>query len=46
MSIDAYQALQPQQASIANLLAMPEAEGVEFEPPRLEGPCLLEADLS
>ncbi|MGB8143776.1 MAG: type II toxin-antitoxin system Phd/YefM family antitoxin [Chromatiaceae bacterium] len=50
MSIDAYQALQPQQASIADLLAMPEAEAeaeaVEFEPPRLEGPCLLEADLS
>ena len=27
MSIDAYQALQPQQGSIADLLAMPEAEG-------------------
>lgn len=48
MSIDAYQALQPQQGSIADLLAMPEAEAeaVEFEPPRLAGPCLHEADLS
>ena len=46
MSIDAYQALQPQHGSIADLLAMPEAEAVEFEPPRLAGPCLHEADLS
>ncbi|MCC7278497.1 MAG: type II toxin-antitoxin system Phd/YefM family antitoxin [Chromatiaceae bacterium] len=46
MSIDAYKALQPQQGSIADLLAMPEAEAVEFEPPRLAGPCLHEADLS
>ncbi len=47
MSIDAYQALQPQQGSIADLLAMPEAEAVEFEPPRLAGrTCQREAYLS
>lgn len=45
LTIDAYNALQ-QQASIVDLLAMPETADIEFEPPRLEGRLFQPMDLS
>lgn len=37
LSIEEYQRLAGLGQSIVDLLAMPEAEAVEFEPPRVEG---------
>lgn len=37
LTIEEYQRLAGSQASIVDLLAMPGAEGIEFEPPRLQG---------
>lgn len=37
LSIEEYQRLTHKQASIIDLLAMPEAADIEFEPPRLQG---------
>ena len=38
LSIEAYQKLTGHEASIVDLLAMPGADEVEFDPPRLDGP--------
>lgn len=46
MTIDAYHSLQGHPTSIADLLAMPAAEAVDFEPPRLAGPDFQPADLA
>lgn len=46
LSIEDYQRLTGGQASIVDLLAMPGAEAVVFEPPRLEGELFRPADLS
>lgn len=45
LSIQQYEQLTSGQASIVDLLAMPEAEAVEFEPPRVDG-LFRPADLS
>lgn len=37
LSMDEYVALTRQEPSIVDLLAMPEAADVDFEPPRLQG---------
>ena len=46
LTIDAYVALTKQGASIVDLLAMPEAADIEFEPPRLRAGMYRPADLS
>jgi prevent-host-death family protein len=46
LSIEAYHALANQQASVLDLLAMPEtAEEVDFDPPKLQGPLARPADV-
>ena len=46
LTAEEYEGITSTQKSIADLLAMPEAAGVEFEPPRLLGHLHEEADLS
>jgi prevent-host-death family protein len=46
LTIAQYQRLAGGQASIADLLAMPGAEDIDFEPPRLGGVLHQPADLS
>ena len=46
LSFEDYQALLRQRAGIADLLAMPEAANIEFDPPRLKGKLFRTADLS
>lgn len=46
LTIDAYNALYRQQASIVDLLAMPETAEIDFDPPRLEGRLFRPADFS
>jgi prevent-host-death family protein len=46
LTIEDYQKLTGPQRSIVDLLAMPGAEDIEFEPPRLHGPLARPADLS
>lgn len=46
LTIDAYNALHRQQASIVDLLAMPETAEIDFDPPRLEGRLFRSADFS
>jgi prevent-host-death family protein len=46
LSIEAYQRLSGGQESIVDLLAMPDAAAIEFEPPRLTGDFYRPADLS
>lgn len=46
LSIDDYNKLQPSQAGIVDLLSMPEAADVAFEPPRLRETMYQPADLS
>jgi len=46
LTIEAYQTLTGQQASVVELLAMPDAGTVEFEPSHIEGPLTHPADLS
>ena len=46
LTIEAYVALTKQDASIVDLLAMPEAADIEFEPPRLHAGMYRPADLS
>ncbi len=46
LTIEEYRRITATQASIADLLAMPEAADIEFEPPRLGGGLCRPADLS
>ncbi len=46
LSIEDYQKITGNQASIVELLAMPGADQIEFEPPRLSGQLYRPADLS
>ena len=46
LSVEEYQKLTEGQKSIAELLGMPQAAAVEFEPPRLKGKLHKPADLS
>ncbi len=46
LTIEDYQKLTGAHASIIDMLAMPGAADVEFEPPRLRGPLSRPADLS
>ena len=46
LSIEEYQRLTGNLQSIADLLAMPEAEAIDFDPPKLTGPLFKPADLS
>lgn len=46
LSIEDYRRLTNAPASIIDLLAMPEAAEIEFEPPRLRGPVAGVADLA
>lgn len=45
LSIEDYRRLTGREASIVELLAMPDAEAVVFDPPRLEGGLFRPADL-
>ena len=45
LTIEAYASLTKQDARMADLLAMPEAAGIEFDPPRLPGGMYRPADL-
>ncbi|HEY1933422.1 MAG TPA: type II toxin-antitoxin system Phd/YefM family antitoxin [Acetobacteraceae bacterium] len=46
LTIEAYRALTGAHANIVDMLAMPGAGDIEFEPPRLKGPISCPADLS
>lgn len=46
LTIEEYRRLTGTGRSLVDLLAMPDAEAVDFEPPRLEGPLVRPADLS
>lgn len=46
LTIEEYQKITDKQASIVDLLAMPDATDIEFEPPRLNKPLYKPADLS
>ena len=46
LSIEEYQRLSGQTAGIVDLLAMPQAEDIEFNPPRLQNAMFKPADLS
>lgn len=46
LSIEDYQRLTGQTASIVDLLAMPQTDEIEFEPPSLQGKLFKPADLS
>ena len=46
LSIEDYQKITGNQASIVELLAMPGADQIEFDPPRLSGQLYRPADLS
>lgn len=46
LTIEEYQRLTGKQASIVDLLAMPEAGDIAFEPPRFQGEGFKAADLS
>ncbi len=46
LSIEDYQRLIGQTASIVDLLAMPQTDEIEFEPPSLQGKLFKPADLS
>lgn len=46
LTIEEYQLLTGKQASIVDLLAMPDAGEIEFEPPRFHGEDFKAADLS
>jgi hypothetical protein len=46
MTIEDYQKITGMQASIAELLAMPDAADIDFEPPRLNKGLYRPADLS
>jgi prevent-host-death family protein len=45
LSIEDYRRLTSTQASIVDLLAMPDVVEIEFEPPRLQGPLARAADV-
>ncbi len=46
LTIEDYRKLTGGERSIIDLLAMPGQEGIEFDPPRLDGPLHRPADLS
>ena len=46
LSVEDYRRLTGAQASIVDLLAMPDGVEIEFEPPRLCGPLFRPADLT
>jgi prevent-host-death family protein len=46
LTIEEYRRLTGTGQSLVDLLAMPDAEAVEFEPPKLGGPLFRPADLS
>ncbi len=46
LTIEDYQELTGRHANIVEMLGMPDAAGVDFEPPRLPGPFARPADLS
>lgn len=46
LTIDAYLKITDREATIADLLAMPQAADIDFEPPRLKGKLFGTADLS
>ncbi len=46
LTIEEYRRLTGSGASLVDLLAMPDAQAVDFEPPKLDGPLLHPADLS
>ena len=46
LSIEDYQKMTGQQTSVVELLAMPDAEQIDFEPPRLRGKLYRLANLS
>ena len=46
LTIEEYQRLTGDRASVVDLLEMPDQSEIEFEPPRLRGPLLRPADLT
>ena len=46
LTIEEYQRITGNQQSIVELLAMPDAADIDFEPPRLDGPLYRPADLT
>jgi len=46
LTIDDYRRIAGEQRNIAELLAMPGAADIDFEPPRLQGPIAREIDFS
>lgn len=46
LTIEQYQEIKGKRENIADLLAMPEAAEIEFEPPRLDGIFFYPADFS
>lgn len=46
LSIDEYRKITDNQPNILDLLAMPEAADIEFDPPRLDGPFHYPVDFS
>ncbi len=46
LTIESYRMIAGEQANIAELLAMPGAADIDFEPPRLQGPLFREPDFS
>ncbi len=46
LTIEDYQKITDQQVSIVDLLAMPDADDIDFEPPRLNTPLANSVDLS
>jgi prevent-host-death family protein len=46
MSIEEYEKLNGKPKSIVDMLRDPESDHIDFEPPKLEGPLFIPADLS
>ena len=46
LTIEEYQRITGNQQSIVELLAMPDATDIDFDPPRLDGPLYQAADLT
>jgi prevent-host-death family protein len=46
LTVEEYRKLSGKRESIADLLAMPEADDIDFEPPRMRGPLSRPVDFS
>jgi prevent-host-death family protein len=46
MSIEEYERMNGKKKSIVDMLRHPESDHIEFDPPKLEGPLFIPADLS